>query len=334
MGWLIAQFAFTAVVVLLAGVFLTRYADVLGEKTGLGRTLAGMILLASATSLPELVVDVTAVRLERPNPDLALGDLLGSCLMNLLILAVLDMLHRSRARVFSPAAAAHAISATMSIVLICICLIALQLQTQFEILHLGPGSLAILVCYLLGLRLVYHDQRMAAQQLPPEGAVPGAERMSWLVAVGGFSTAAAVILFAAPHLAHLADELADRTGLGGTFVGTTLVALTTSLPEMVTTLAALRAGATDLAVGNILGSNSFNMFIVPIVDFAFDGPLFAAVAPQHGLTAACVILITAVAMLSLLNRAEKRWWFIEPDAALIIVLVLAAIGMLYAVRPA
>jgi len=263
MGMVIAQFFGTAAVVLIAGIFLTRYADALGEKIGLGRTLAGMILLASATSLPEMVVDVSAVRLEMPNPDLALGDLLGSCLMNLLILAVLDMLHRSRARVFSNATAAHAISATMSIVLVCVCLLAIQFRAPYEFLRMGPGSLAILLCYVLCLRLVFLDQRVAAAQLPPDAAVHGGQDMSWTVAVGGFSLSTGAILVAAPFLAHSADRLAEATGLGGTFVGTTLVALTTSLPELVTTLAALRAGAVDLAVGNILGSNSFNMFIIP-----------------------------------------------------------------------
>jgi cation:H+ antiporter len=326
MALLLLKFSAAAVVVLVAGVFLTRYADALGDKLRLGRSLAGLLLLASATSLPEIVVDCSAARLGAA--DLALGDLLGSSLMNLLILAVLDLVRQSPARVFSPATAAHAISASMSIALTAICLVAVLARLPGELAGVGPGPWAIGVAYLLGLRLVFLDQQFAQSQLPA-AAAPAPPSLSWLHAGTGFALATGVIFFAAPFLAHTADELARRTGLGGTFVGSTLVALSTSLPELVTTLTALRLGATDLAVGNIFGSNSFNMLIIPLVDLAYEGSLLTAVSANHALTAGCVVLVTSAALVSLLYRAEKRWWLIEPDAALVILLVLAALGLLY-----
>jgi cation:H+ antiporter len=113
-----------------------------------------------------------------------------------------------------------------------------------------------------------------------------------------------------------------------------LVALSTTLPELVTTFTAVRIGARDLAVGNIFGSNSFNMAMLPIVDFFYPGSLLSSVDPTHAITAGSAIIVMSVAIMGLLYRAEKRLWFIEPDAALVIVAVFAALGMIYAMRPA
>ncbi|MGD9648233.1 MAG: sodium:calcium antiporter [Pirellulales bacterium] len=331
MAVLILEFLGSAAVIVVAGTFLTRYADAIGERTGMGRTVAGLVLLATATSLPELSVDCNLARLG--NADLAMGDLLGSSLLNLFILAVLDLLHRGKTRMLSRTAAAHALSATMSVAVTAVCLIFLLTPFTGTFLGLGPGPVVLTFVYLLGLRLVYFDQQTAAAEaehhaplgtphpLPPLGR-----------SVGGYLACTVAILIVAPYLAHAAEGLAEATGLGGTFVGTTLVAFCTSLPELVTTTAALRAGAFDLAVGNIFGSNTFNMVILLPVDAFFDGSLLAAASQTHAVTAACTILVTSTVVLGLLYRPEKRYWFVEPDAALVIFLVLMSMGLVYYMR--
>ena len=112
-----------ATVVVFAGNALTRCADAIAELTKLGRLLVGSIFLAAATSLPELTVDISAVRMGLP--DLAVGDLLGSSLFNLLILAVADLMNSSRGRMLSRESAAHALSAVMSIALTAMAAIAI-----------------------------------------------------------------------------------------------------------------------------------------------------------------------------------------------------------------
>jgi cation:H+ antiporter len=287
-------------------------------------------LLAGATSLPELTVDCSAARLGAPN--LAVGDLFGSSLCNLLILAALDMSYHPRWRILSRTAAAHALSATMSIVLTALALLAILLKLNWTTLGIGVGPLAIVITYVLCLRLVYYDQRYAIAQLGESPGRTETSPVSLQTAIFGFLVATVVIFFSAPSLASTADQLARKTGLGGTFVGTTLVALTTSLPELVTTLAAVRIGARDLAVGNIFGSNSFNMALLAAVDGFYEGSLLSAVSPTHAVTATSVIVVTSVAMMGLLYRAEKRLWMIEPDALLIMVLILAALYAIYQLR--
>jgi cation:H+ antiporter len=209
--------------------------------------------------------------------------------MNLLILAVLDLSIDSRGRMLSREAAAHALSGSVSAGLMC--LIALGLLknkwlSTHAILGTSPVIFAVVLSYLLGVRLTFLDQRIA-QRSATEKGVPVHEPPAGLTlgkALAGFATCAAAILIAGPFLAHAADELAVTTGLGGTFVGTTLVAFSTSLPELVSSFAALRMGAHDLAIGNIFGSNAFNMILLLPLDLVHPGPLFAAISPIHAIT--------------------------------------------------
>jgi cation:H+ antiporter len=331
MVWLALQFFGGALAIIVAGIFLTRYADIIGEKSRLGRTLAGALLLATATSLPELTVDCNLARIGEA--DLILGDLLGSSLFNLLILAVLDLVHRGPTRILASGAAAHALSATMSVVMTGLCLLFLITQFEATVAGIGPGPLVLAVSYVLGLRLVYHDQQLALQKAASHSVGLAPQRgQSLSSAVFGYAASALGVFLAAPVLAGAADGLADASGLGDTFVGATLVAFSTSMPEAVTAYAAVRMGAFDLAVGNIFGSNAFNMTILLPADAFFDGSLLAAASPTHAITAVCVIIVTSFTTLGLLYRPERRYWLLEPDALLVITAVLGSLGLLYYLR--
>lgn len=331
------EFLLCAAVIILAGSFLTKYADALADLTGFGRLLVGSILLAGTTSLPELTVDISAVRLGLP--DMAVGDLMGSSLFNLMILAVIDLLHHSRGRLLSRASAAHALSATVSIGLTALAAAGILLGQRphsFTVFGVDGISLAILVVYVLGLRLVFYDQRVSAARTDSSSQdvlMPASPHTTLVRALTGFAVAAAAILIAGPFMAEAAGTLAELSGLGGTFVGTTLVALSTSLPELVASLTAVRMGAFDLAVGNVFGSNAFNMVLLIPLDVVYrEGSLLSAVSPNHALTCLASIVVTCVAVAGQLYQVERRTKFIEPDALLVIVLICGAIGMLYWIR--
>lgn len=331
------EFLICAAVIIVAGTILTRCADALADLTGFGRLLIGSVLLAAATSLPELTVDISAVRLGLP--DMAVGDLMGSSLFNLLILAVIDILHHSRGRLLSRASAAHALSATVSIALTAMAAAGIlmgQRPEHWTIWRVAPTNLAILVAYVFGVRLVYYDQRVATSGqagAAHDVLMPAGSKTTLGRASVGFALAAVAILVAGPFMAEAAGKLAELSGLGGTFVGTTLVAMSTSLPELVASLAAVRMGAFDLAVGNVFGSNAFNMVLLIPLDVAYrKGSLLAAVSPNHVLTCLASIVVTCVAVAGQLYQVERRKKFIEPDAVLVIVLICGAIGLLYWIR--
>ncbi len=332
MAMAIVQFLVCASVIIVAGTFLTKFADAIAELTGLGRLLVGSVLLAGATSLPELTVDVSAVWMGMP--DLAVGDLIGSSLANLLILAALDLSHQSRGKMLSKQSAAHALSGSLGAAMTALAGLGLltgKAFAEYTLLNLSPCSILLGVPYAFGIRLIYLDQRIAAKEHrenePTEQTLPPG--MTLQRALLGFSLCALAIVISGPFMASAAGTLADASGLGKTFVGTTLVALSTSLPELVAGIAALRMGSIDLAIGNVFGSNAFNMVLLIPLDALQRQSLFAVVSPAHVTTCMAVILATLVVIMGQLYRAESRLRFIEPDACLVIVIVVGALSLLY-----
>lgn len=334
------QFLGLAVIVAAAGTALALSADRIAEITRLGRLLVGSLLLAGATSLPELSVDISAIR--SGLADLAVGDLLGSSLMNLLILAVLDLAVRSRGGMLSRQAASHALSGTLAIGLTAI--VGLAVLTAHSLpplnfLNVSGWAWAVLIAYALGARMIFINQRIAARAAAEAaeaaaGATSQAEASShgwggiWKPA-SVFLLATAVLIVAGPRLAETAGELADKSGLGRTFVGTTLVAIATSLPELVASITAIRVGAFDLVVGNVFGSNAFNMVLFTPLDALHDGPLFAAANQAHAASAFAVILATVIAVLGQLYSLERRTRIVEPDAVLMLLVLGGAFLLVF-----
>ncbi|MGE0633417.1 MAG: sodium:calcium antiporter, partial [Pseudobdellovibrionaceae bacterium] len=296
MALILFQFILSALIIVVAGSFLTKFADKISEATGWGRMFVGGLLLAGATSLPELMVDLEAVKLDLP--DLAVGDLLGSSLFNLLILSLLDFAFPSafRRTAFSPKFLHHSLAAVLTIILTAIVGIGIASRLEAAFLGVSLFSWAVGIVYLYGLRLIFLDGSENSGQVVasiPEQVLQGASRYRPLIiAFSGYITSATCILLAAPYLVSAADEIARNSGLGHTFIGTTLVALATSLPELVATLAAFRMGVPDLALGNIFGSNAFNMVLFVPLDLMYPKDLFNSVRSLHAVTALSVVAAT------------------------------------------
>jgi cation:H+ antiporter len=322
-------FLASGAVVVLAGIALARHADAIAETTGLGRLWIGAVLLAGATSLPELMTDVSAVRLGAT--DLAVGDLFGSSMANMLILALIDLLP-PRGRVLRSAALEHALAASLAIALNAGAAVLVLLRPEVSLAWVGPGSLLLFLAYVAGARAVYrqalHDgaaAATAAASKAPGPVAPGSVRR----AVLGFAVAALVVLAAAPLFAWSATGIAEITGLGTTFVGTWLVGISTSLPELVASLAAARMGSYDLAVGNLFGSNAFNMAIFLPVDLAQPGNLFAALDPSHALSGFFAVVLMSLGLAAIVYRAERRFAMLEPDSLLMLATYCVALWLIY-----
>jgi cation:H+ antiporter len=201
---------------------------------------------------------------------------------------------------------------------------------EYSAVSVSPAIVVIAIAYCAGVRLVYLDQRMAAtgggEHAPQEIEPP---KITLLQAALGFAGCALVIVLSGPYLANSAEKLAELTGLGRTFVGTTLVALTTSLPELVSMVVALRMNAPDLVIGNVFGSNAFNMLLLLPLDLITSEPLLAMVSQRHVITCTASILATQIAVLGQLYQVESRKRLVDPDAWLVIVVVVAALALIY-----
>jgi len=307
--WL--KFAASLIIILFAGTRLARYGDAISEKTGLGRIWIGLVLLAAITSIPELVTGVSSVALVKL-PDLALGDLLGSCMFNLLILAVMDILYRP-APILSKVSSRHMMSAGMGILLIAIAAGIIFAGGRFSGLGLGwvgASSIIIAALYVLGMWWVFRYERRC-QPLTVEAVSHQYKELSAKTVYSRFGLAAAAVIGAGIWLSFIGEELAVTYQWHASFVGSLFLAISTSVPELVVTIAALRMGAIDMAVANILGSNMFNIAIIGPVDLAYRaGPLLALVSNAHLITAAIAIVMSVIVILGLRFPQKGRALFI------------------------
>ncbi len=322
-------FAASAAVVVVAGALLARQADTIAEITGLGRMWVGVVLLASATSLPELFIDVSAVR--AGNSNLAAGDLFGSSMANMLILVAVDLVLR-REPIFRHARSNHVLTAALAILLNALAAIMLVSAARPTVGWVDSGSVLLVLVYLVGMRTIWRklkrDGLMADGQTAT--ARPAPDRASLRRPVALFALGAVALMVAAPSLARSAHQIASISGLGDSFVGTLLLGLTTSLPELVASMAALRTGAIDLAVGNLLSSNGINMTIFAAMDVA-NGPtsIFVGLSTDHVLAALLAITLMSLGVGAIVYRPERRWSLLEPTSATIAVAYVVAILLLY-----
>lgn len=300
------KFLICAVLVLFFGTRLSRYGDIIAEKTGVSGVWVGLLLLAIVTSLPEIITGISAITMVHA-PDLAVGTLFGSNAFNLSVIALLDIVHRPGSLLAS-ASQNHKLSAGLGILLIAVAAASILLSTTVwngAFSWLGIYSLVLVVLYVLGSRWIYQRGRVAAASITPAIRY---QKISSRRAYVGFSIAAIGIIGTGAWLATVGNEIATGTGLGSTFVGTLFLALTTSLPEVVVALAALRIGAVDMAIADVLGSNIFNIgFGIACFDvFSGSASVFATASSDHFITAGSVAVMSLIVIIALVLRARRR----------------------------
>lgn len=315
--------------IVYSGTRLSKYGDIIAEKTGLGRAWIGIVLMASVTSLPELVTGISSVTYAGV-PDIAVGDVLGSCVFNMLILAILDTMYRP-APISTKAHQGHVLSAAFGLLLMSIVCVSMFLRENISpIGWLGPYSFLFIVIYLIAMRLVFtYEKRKITEFLKEMAEELQYKDVSMKTAVLHYGLNALIVVIAAMFLPKIGEGIAETTGLGQTFVGNIFIAVSTSLPEVVVSVAAVRLGAVDLAIGNLFGSNVFNIFILALDDIFFlKGPLLSYASPNHIISALSAMAMTTIAIIGLTYRAEKKRLFIALDSLGILVVYIANLLLL------
>ncbi len=296
-----------------AGYKLSHHADAIARRTGLSGSWIGLALLATVTSLPELATGITSVTLAK-SPNLAVGDALGSCVVNLLILVLIDFFFRKQP-IWHRAGQGHVLAAAFGVVMLGFTLVGLligqAMPSQSPVAAasaarwgFGLTTPVLLLLYLVAMRTVFAYERDHAL---PAAEEDDAEMPPLHSAVLRFALAAGVVAAAGMWLPFVAADLALAMGWNKSFVGSLFVAMATSLPELAVTLSALRMGALDMAIGNLLGSNLFNVLILAVDDLFYrPGVLLAEVSAVHAVTAASAITMTGLAMVGLFFKPGGR----------------------------
>ena len=327
----VVGFLVCALVIFISGRSLSRYGEKLAGMTGLGGAWVGLILMASVTSLPELTTGITSSAF-LGSADLAVGDILGSCAFNLGILAMLDAFVPKRQPLLGNASANHIVSAAMGAVLLSMVGLAMVVPGDIEITRwLGVTSLAFIAVYLVSIRLVSLNERNHANTAKQGSAVdPKGSAESLRKVAGKYAIHAVVILGSASMLPRFADRIAEQTGLERSFIGTFFLAVSTSLPEVAVSITAIRMGAIDMAVGNLIGSNLFNVLILAIDDMFYTrGHILKDAASSHLISVFSTIIMTAVVICGLSLRLKGKRFLLAWDSAVIFVVYLLNLLLLF-----
>jgi len=342
-------FAISAVAVFATSRWLVSATGTIGDYTGLSRGFLGAVMLATATSLPEIFTGVSAVTLT-DSPDLAVGIVFGSNLFNLLIIGVMELtlLGPSLLSSLSKPTKLSMILSGLLILAAIVLLASLQSEIEYSPFTKSVATSILIVMYASFLWLLHRAEvsehfsqpgELAAKvsDHSPQTDEPAKARAALARAIGIYSLSTLLIALASIGLSIAGENIGILTGLSASFVGSLLIALSTSLPEVATSFAALRIGSPDMAVSNMTGSNLFNTGIVLFTsDVAYQASqnkyLLSSVSRSHLITAAVSLTMTAIVAIGAYigPSGRKRYGTLTVGSVALILLFLVAQYWLFA----
>jgi cation:H+ antiporter len=326
----VVPFVLASAVILFSGVRLARYGDVIATRTGLGGTWMGLVVMAAVTSLPELITGASAIVIVDV-PEVAAGDAIGSCMFNLLILALLDFRHPG------PLSASmhqgHVLAAGFGLVQLGLAALAVAAGPHAPAVGwVALHSLIFLLVYGFATQLIFSYERRRLLDLASEigGGEARAGEMTLRAAITRYVAVATLLVAAAAYLPASAEQLAALTGMGQGFVGSLFVAAATSLPEIVVSIAAFRMGAIDMAAANLFGSNIFNIAVLGVDDLLYTrGALLAGISPVHLVSLLAALVMTAITVIGLTYRAQRKRFRLSWDSIAIVSVYVIGITLLW-----
>ncbi len=323
MIWL--YFLGSLIILVLAATKLAEYGDALAVRTGIGGLFVGTLLLAAATSLPELLTGVNSMR--QGVASLSAGDIFGSNMLNMFLLGVLDLVFGG-VRVLRQVALKHVFTAGFAILMTTLAIFFVVADLDLRVGWVGVESLILIAGYVVGVWLIRREGApagAAAEAAPDLAGVP-----SLPAAVIGFVVSAVVLVVISPWMVRSSVGVAEITGLSKGFVGAAMVGVATSLPELVTTIAAIKIGAYDMAVGNLFGSNLFNMAAMGLVDLIYTkGYFIESIDSEFALIGLISVMLMSLALIGNATRNKFRRVVVEFDAAAIILVYVIGLYFLY-----
>lgn len=331
---LLVVFAAAAVVIAVCGVRLTGLADRIADRTGLGEALVGGMMLGMATSLSGTVVSVTAALDGRAS--LAFSNAVGGIAAQTAFLAVADLIYRRANLEHASAELANVLQAALLTLMLSLPIVAVA-GPDVTIWSIHPASIALPAIYLVGARatartrdapmwkpVITHDTRRDE----PGDDDRDRGRLGALRLVGGFVVLAAILGLAGWVISKTGGQISDRSGLTQTAVGALMTAVATSLPELVTTIAAVRRGALQLAVGGIVGGNTFDVLFLTAADTAYrDGSLYHALTPGDLFWTGTGLVLVSILLLGLIIRERQGPAGIGYESLAILLIYALAVGV-------
>ncbi|MDP5277035.1 sodium:calcium antiporter [Chengkuizengella axinellae] len=296
-------FFIAATCTIFLAVKLSKYVDVIKEKSSINGVLLGL-MLGGATSLPEITTSVTSIIIN--NPDIATGNVLGSNLFNFMILAVVDIIFR-KSKIFNYSNKQNTMTNLLVMALLIMISASMYFKVSYHIFGIGLDSIILVIVYSLGMWFISKVENEPSAQPVNESESQKYAKFTLKRALISFIVAAIFILVFGSILTVSADKIATLTGIDASFIGTFLVAASTSLPEAVSIIVAVRLLNYNLAIGSILGSNTFNILILIFTDVLYrKGSLLYVSSPSHIYTVLGTIVLAVICMYALIRKQSKN----------------------------
>lgn len=329
---LLVIFAAAGGVILICGLRMTGLADQLADRTGLGEALLGGVLLGAATSLSGTVVSVTTAL--EGNSSMAFSNGIGGIAAQTAFLAVADITHRGANLEHAAADVGELFQAGLLMLLLTVPFAAYA-GPELSFLGVHPASVLMLVIYVGG---VWASRRVretpmwmpvsTSQTRRDEPDEPTSKDRTTASLFSWFTILMLIMGVAGWVIAQVASELTGLLNLSASFVGALMTAVVTSLPELVTTLAAVHRGALQLAVGGIIGGNTFDTLFLMLSDFGYrDGSIYHALQPMDILWLAVGLMMTAVLLMGLVYRQRSGPGGIGLESVLMLVIYAGAVAV-------
>jgi cation:H+ antiporter len=331
---LLAAFMAAAVIVLISGLRMTDLADKLADRTGLGEAIAGAVLLGAATSLSGAMVSITAAY--DGFASLAYSNSIGGIAAQTAFLAIADLTYRKANLEHAAAELANVFQAIVLIILLTVPLIAISVE-EITILAIHPVSFVIPFVYVIAL-VATHNLRENPMWRPvstresrtdtPDEEDEATQKKTTLRLFVGFAILMGLMALSGWIIAKTSAEATNRFALSESLVGALLTAVVTSMPELVTTLAAVRRGALQLAVGGIIGGNTFDTLFLTAADVSYrEGSLYHAAGMNDYFWTVISILMTGILLAGLVFRQRVGPGRIGFESLAILVIYAGAITL-------
>ncbi|KGX90941.1 sodium:calcium antiporter [Pontibacillus halophilus JSM 076056 = DSM 19796] len=312
-AWAFIIFGISAVATYFIASRLAMYGDGISEKTKTSSAFIGFII-GIAISLPELTASVTSIAIDSPN--LAIGNLLGSNLFNLLALAVLDIVFR-RNQIMGQTDEGSKLYVFLVIFMTLIVIGGLSFSPSGQLFHIGYSSIVLVLVYVGGVKWINRRTEEQVKRKSRRNEKYG--NYSYRTMLTRFILFAVLITMIGTSLTISADRIADITGLGTSFIGSFLVGASTSLPDAVSVLTAIKLRNYSMGVSSLLGSNAFNIMLLSFTDAIYlNNSLFNYASPSNLVTSSATVVVTLVLLYSI-TRKKRRSTLLYVTPPLLIV---------------
>jgi len=325
-------FLAAGIAIAFGGWRLSNLADRLADRTGMGEAITGALFLGAVTSQPGIVTSVTAAW--HGYEELAVSNAIGGIAVQTLFLAIADLLYQRANLEHAAASLSNLMQGVLLVVLLSIALIAAA-TPDFSLWAISPATPLMFVFYIYGMRII-SDARSSPMWLPrltaetrQDKPAERAQQENLQRLVVGIVIIAVIVGLSGWIVAQTGMAISNQTGLSESAVGAFLTAVVTSLPELVTTLAAVRQGAYTLAIGGIIGGNAFDTLFAAVADIAYrEGSIYHAISNRQVFFITLTILMTAVLLMGMLRREKRGIANIGFESFLILVLYIGAAAYL------